>query len=50
MSGLGKRYQFYSWADFIFDLACKYFMGAIVAGANVMDPLRQNNDHDNDLG
>ena len=38
MSGLGIGYQFYSWGDFLFSLACKYFMGAIVAGANVMEP------------
>ena len=39
MSGLGKGYQFYSWAYFMFGLACRYFMGAIVAGANVMEPI-----------
>ena len=38
MLGLGIGYLFHSWEDFMFGLAWKYFMGAIVAGANVMEP------------
>ena len=41
MLGFGKGYQFYSAADFMFGLACKYFRGAIVARANVMEPIER---------
>ena len=45
MLGLGIGYQFYSRADFMFGLACKYFMGAIVAGAIVMELHEPNEDN-----
>ena len=41
MCGLGLGLGFCLWVDFMFSLACKYFMGAVVAGANVMEQIFQ---------
>ena len=41
MRGLGLGLRFYLWVGFMFGLVCKYFLGVIVAGANVMEPFQK---------